>query len=92
VCLPRVPPRFLQVRLPDGSGPVLMRFWDPRVLGVLLDHAEPHQRHAILKDMRFWVEVDRLTMAMFDHEHGFARTTHEWQHVFLADRKKASGT
>ncbi len=35
--------RFLQVRLPDGTGPVLMRLWDPRVLGPFLRHLDPAQ-------------------------------------------------
>ncbi len=33
--------RFLQVRLPDGEGPVLFRIWDPRVLPVFLKASEP---------------------------------------------------
>lgn len=32
--------RFLQVRLPDGEGPVLFRIWDPRVLPVFLKASE----------------------------------------------------
>ena len=35
--------RFLQVRLPDRSGPVLLRLWDPRVLGPFLQHAPADQ-------------------------------------------------
>lgn len=34
---------FLQVRLPDGTGPVLFRFWDPRVLHPFLGATEPGQ-------------------------------------------------
>jgi hypothetical protein len=49
--------RFLQVRLPDGSGPVLLRFWDPRVLGPLLEHADEDQRVALFRDgARYLVE------------------------------------
>jgi hypothetical protein len=33
--------RFTQVRLPDGSGPMLFRFWDPRVFRVFLPTVEP---------------------------------------------------
>lgn len=46
--------RFLQVRLPDGSGPVLCRFWDPRVLGPLLDHADAAQRRALFAQPVAW--------------------------------------
>lgn len=51
--------RFLQVRLPDGSGPVLMRIWDPRVLGPLLDSADADTIKALLPaDMAYRVEGD----------------------------------
>ena len=33
--------RLTQVRLPDGSGPMLFRFWDPRVLRVFMPLIEP---------------------------------------------------
>lgn len=32
---------FTQARLPDGEGPVLFRFWDPRVFRVYLPLVEP---------------------------------------------------
>jgi hypothetical protein len=32
---------FTQAKLPDGSGPVLFRFWDPRVFRVYLPLVEP---------------------------------------------------
>lgn len=34
---------FLQVRMPDGMGPVLFRLWDPRVLRPFLETAPPDQ-------------------------------------------------
>ncbi|MFS0738570.1 DUF4123 domain-containing protein [Sphingomonas sp. 1P06PA] len=34
---------FLQVRLPDGVGPVLFRMWDPRVLHPFLGATPPDQ-------------------------------------------------
>lgn len=46
--------RFTQVRLPDGSGPVLMRVWDPRVLGVLLDHLDAEQHRALFAQPVAW--------------------------------------
>jgi len=39
--------RFLQVKLPDGSGPVLCRLWDPRVLSVMIDHADDAWRQRL---------------------------------------------
>ncbi len=35
--------RFLQVKLPDGTGPVLFRLWDPRVLHPFLHATEAGQ-------------------------------------------------
>lgn len=32
---------FTQARLPDGQGPVLFRFWDPRVFRIYLPLVEP---------------------------------------------------
>ena len=34
---------FTQARLPDGQGPVLFRFWDPRVFRVYMPLVEPTQ-------------------------------------------------
>ena len=34
---------FTQARLPSGEGPVLFRFWDPRVLRVYMPLVEPDQ-------------------------------------------------
>ena len=37
---------FTQARLPDGNGPVLFRFWDPRVFRIYMPLVEPDQlRH-----------------------------------------------
>ena len=33
--------RFTQVKLPDGAGPVLFRYWDPRVFRVFLPTVAP---------------------------------------------------
>ena len=35
--------RFTQVKLPDGQGPVLFRFWDPRVFRDFLPLVEPQE-------------------------------------------------
>ena len=44
---------FTQVRLPDGAGPVLFRFWDPRVFRVYLPTTPP-------PDMAGWFqEIER---------------------------------
>jgi hypothetical protein len=44
---------FTMVRLPDGSGPVLFRFWDPRVFRTFLPTVEP-------SDLSPWFEdIDR---------------------------------
>lgn len=32
---------FTMAKLPDGSGPVLFRFWDPRVFRAFMPHVEP---------------------------------------------------
>ena len=59
--------RFLQVKLPDGSGPVLMRVWDPRVLGVLLDRVDGEQAIALFaQPLAYWCEVDGETLRRFD--------------------------
>jgi hypothetical protein len=34
---------FTQARLPDGQGPVLFRFWDPRVFRVYMPLVEPDE-------------------------------------------------
>lgn len=44
---------FTMAKLPDGSGPVLFRFWDPRVFRTYMPTVEP-------KDLPAWFEgVDR---------------------------------
>jgi hypothetical protein len=48
---------FLQVRLADGAGPVMMRFWDPRVIRPLLDFADAdHHAQLFGKPVAYWVE------------------------------------
>ncbi len=50
---------FTQVRLPDGSGPVLFRFWDPRVFRAYMPLAEPEQAQAWFTDIdRYIVETE----------------------------------
>ena len=49
---------FLQVRLPDGTGPVLFRFWDPRVLHPFLSASEPdHLQRLFAKVSSYVVET-----------------------------------
>ncbi len=60
--------RFLQVRLPDGTGPVLFRFWDPRVLHPFLAAGEPGQLAQLFEKISsFVVEtpagLERLALA-----------------------------
>ena len=60
--------RFLQVALPDGSGPVMMRFWDPRVLGGFLESADEDWRNRLFANIcSYLVERDdrliRVTLA-----------------------------
>lgn len=46
---------FTQVRLPDGSGPVLFRFWDPRVLRTYLPLVEGPDVAGWFKDIDRWI-------------------------------------
>lgn len=70
--------RFLQVRLPDGTGPVLMRFWDPRVLSVLLRHADAAQHGAIFARLtRVIVERDESRLNVFAV--GGHRAASDWE-------------
>jgi hypothetical protein len=60
--------RFLQVRLPDGEGPVLFRLWDPRVLPVFLKASEPdHLRQLFARIGAYLVpqgaQVERLSFS-----------------------------
>ena len=49
---------FTQVRLPDGSGPVLFRFWDPRVFRTYFPLVEPADAGAWFQDIdRYIVET-----------------------------------
>lgn len=49
--------RLLQVRLPDGSGPVLLRLWDPRVLRPMLEQADCVWHDALFRDVAaYWIE------------------------------------
>lgn len=43
--------RFTQARLPSGEGPVLFRFWDPRVFRVYLPLVEPDHVGAWFTDI-----------------------------------------
>lgn len=47
--------RFTQARLPDGAGPVLFRFWDPRVLRVFLPTLEPEDAPDWFTDIDRWI-------------------------------------
>jgi hypothetical protein len=50
---------FTQARLPDGTGPVLFRFWDPRVFRVYLPLVEAGEIGQWFKDIdRYIVEDD----------------------------------
>lgn len=58
--------RFLQVRLPDGSGPVMMRLWDPRVLGPVLAHSNSDQMAQLLPaGIAFFVERDEASFTRY---------------------------
>lgn len=46
---------FTQAILPDGSGPVLFRFWDPRVMRVYLPLVEHDQLGEWFKDIHAWL-------------------------------------
>ncbi|HEX8570310.1 MAG TPA: DUF4123 domain-containing protein [Caulobacteraceae bacterium] len=49
---------FTQVRLPDGSGPVLFRFWDPRVFRVYFPTTDPSALPGWFEDVdRYIVET-----------------------------------
>ncbi|SFS03916.1 DUF4123 domain-containing protein [Sphingomonas jatrophae] len=47
--------KFMQVRLPDGSGPVLFRFWDPRVFAPFLAATEKDQLTPFFGPIQSWV-------------------------------------
>jgi hypothetical protein len=50
---------FTLARLPDGTGPVMFRFWDPRVFRTYLPLAEPTDLTEWFKDIdRFLVESE----------------------------------
>jgi hypothetical protein len=50
---------FTQVRLPSGSGPVLFRFWDPRVFRVYMPLTEPDETKQWFTDIdRYIVETE----------------------------------
>ena len=50
---------FTQARLPDGSGPVLFRFWDPRVFRVYMPLVEDDQLAGWFTDIdRYIVETE----------------------------------
>lgn len=50
---------FTQAKLPSGEGPVLFRFWDPRVFRVYLPLVEPAEVGAWFEDIdRYVVETE----------------------------------
>ncbi len=50
---------FTQARLPDGSGPMLFRFWDPRVLRTYMPLIEPSAIQAWFQDIdRYILETE----------------------------------
>ncbi len=50
---------YTQARLPDGSGPVLFRFWDPRVFRTWLPLVEPQDLGGWFTDIdRYIVETE----------------------------------
>ena len=50
---------FTQAKLPGGTGPVLFRFWDPRVFRVYMPLVEPADVAAWFKDIdRYIVETE----------------------------------
>ena len=46
---------FTQAKLPDGEGPVLFRFWDPRVFRVYLPLVEPGEIEPWFTDIDAYV-------------------------------------
>ena len=51
--------RFTMAKLPDGSGPVLFRFWDPRVFRGYMPLVEPEDAAAWFVDIdRYIVETE----------------------------------
>lgn len=50
--------RFTQAKLPDGEGPVLFRFWDPRVFRVWAPVLEPDQVPEWFRDIDAWEAED----------------------------------
>jgi hypothetical protein len=49
---------FTLARLPDGTGPVLFRFWDPRVFRVFLPAVEPDDLRAWFTDIDAYIVED----------------------------------
>lgn len=47
--------RFTQARLPDGSGPVLFRFWDPRVMRIYMPLLQPDEVEGWFTDIDRWI-------------------------------------
>lgn len=63
--------RFLQVRLPDGAGPVMMRLWDPRVLGPVLAQADAaHGAKLLPAGIAFLVERDAASVMRYEAADG----------------------
>ena len=46
---------FTQAKLPSGEGPVLFRFWDPRVLRIYMPLIEPAELSAWFQDIDAYV-------------------------------------
>jgi hypothetical protein len=67
---------FTQAILPDGSGPVLFRFWDPRVIRVYLPLVESAELGEWFKDIHAWqVETeDGAGVIRYTLEHGVLST------------------
>lgn len=49
---------FTQAKLPDGQGPVLFRFWDPRVFRVYFPLVEPEQLGEWFRDIDAYIVED----------------------------------
>lgn len=63
---------FTQVRLPSGEGPVLFRFWDPRVFRAYMPLVEPDQASQWFTDIdRYIVETEDGTGSLrFELDNG----------------------
>jgi len=74
--------RFTQAKLPDGSGPVLFRFWDPRVFRTYLPLVEGRDLTSWFAEVEaYLVEADDGTGSLRYHLHGNSLTVRDGPHA-----------